>query len=257
METSLVVGIKNRTSHFLQTFPFMISQIGEDYELVIVDFHSEDDLFEVFQKEYNLRKETISQNLKQIKYVKVNENLKYNPRKVKNLGAKVSSGKKIAFTDADVFLSMDYVSFWSNKVKEKKTFLATRIQDTRAYLPKRISPEINYGNIIVSSKNFYEIGGWDESKSRYGGDDDDLYHRLKLYGLREINPTDSQDSRHYSILHGDELRLNEFEIPERQNTNPELGKTIFQEVYSNKNFLNNNNSFFKYKNYSINKININ
>jgi len=232
METSLVVGIKNRTSHFLQTFPFMISQIGEDYELVIVDFHSEDDLFEVFQKEYNLRKETISQNLKQIKYVKVNENLKYNPRKVKNLGAKVSSGKKIAFTDADVFLSMDYVSFWSNKVKEKKTFLATRIQDTRAYLPKRISPEINYGNIIVSSKDFYEIGGWDES-------------------------TDSQDSRHYSILHGDELRLNEFEIPERQNTNPELGKTIFQEVYSNKNFLNNNNSFFKYKNYSINKININ
>ena len=246
METSLVVGVKNRASHFLQTFPFMISQVGEDYELVIVDFYSEDNLYEIFQKEHDIRKETISQNLKQIKYVKVSENLKYNPRKVKNLGAKVSSGKKIAFTDADVFLSMDYVSFWSSKVKEKKTFLATRSQDTRASMPRRISPEINYGNIIVSSKDFYEIGGWDESNSRYGGDDDDLCHRLKLYGLREINPMDSQDSRHYSILHGDELRLNEFEIPERQNT-----KTAFQEIYSNRNFLNNNNSFFEYENYSI------
>jgi predicted glycosyltransferase involved in capsule biosynthesis len=257
MKTSLVVGIKNRTSHFLQTFPFMISQIGQDYELVIVDFHSEDELLQLFQKECRLRKDTVSKNLKEIKYVKVNENLKYNPNKVKNLGAKISSGEKIAFTDADVFLSMDYLSFWSNKVKEKKTFLATRFQETRVSLAKRISPEINYGNIIVSSKDFYEIGGWNESMVKWGGDDDDLCHRLKLYGLREINPTDPQDSRHYSILHGDDLRLAELEVPEKHNADPELGETIFQRVFSNTNFLNNNNCFFKYKNYNITTINFN
>jgi len=242
MKASLIVGIKNRAQHFVQTFPFMVSQRGIEYELIIVDFYSGDSLQKIFNEEYNKRRETISENLKQIKYIRINEDLKYNPRKAKNLGAKCSGGEKIAFTDVDVFLAMDYLNFWCDKIVEEKSFLATRVQDTSEQNPSRISPEINYGNMIVSRKDFYNVGGWDESSNRYGGDDDDIFHRLKLSGLREINPLDKYDSRQYSILHDDELRLKEFEIPERQ-------QQTRAQICSNKNYLNKNNSFFSYENY--------
>ena len=242
MEISLIVGIKNRVQHFVQTFPFLISQRGVEYELIIVDFYSKDSLQETFNEEYDKRRETISEDLKQIKYIRINEDLKYNPRKVKNLGAECSEGEKIAFTDVDVFLAMDYLNFWYDKIVEQKSFLATRVQDTSEQTPSRISPETNYGNMIVSRKDFYNVGGWDESSNRYGGDDDDIFHRLKLTGLREINPLNKYDSRQYSILHGDELRLKEFEIPERQ-------RLTRAQICSNKNYLNKNNSFFSYENY--------
>ena len=39
---SLITTVKNRLNHFLQTFPSAISQRGVEYELVYVNFHSND-----------------------------------------------------------------------------------------------------------------------------------------------------------------------------------------------------------------------
>ena len=72
MKASLIVGIKNRVHHFVQTFPFLLSQRGIEYELIIVDFYSKDGLQKTFNEEYDKRRETISENLKQIKYIRIN-----------------------------------------------------------------------------------------------------------------------------------------------------------------------------------------
>ena len=135
---------------------------------------------------------------------------------------------------------MTYVDFWSDKVKENKSFAATRTQDTRASAPSRLSPEINYGNFVVHSRDYFTVNGFDESIGHYGGDDDDIYHRLKLSGLREINPYDSNEARQYSILHGDEERLLELEKPQRIKQ-----KEAFNEIYNNIDFFAKNSNFLE------------
>ena len=56
----LITTVKNRLTHFLQTFPFMISQYGENYELIVVNYYSSDNFEEEFFKEIQRRKETFS-----------------------------------------------------------------------------------------------------------------------------------------------------------------------------------------------------
>ena len=136
----------------------------------------------------------------------------------------------LAFSDVDVFISSNYLHHWVDKVIPNQAFSATRIQETKASAPSRLKPEINYGNFVVSKADYVEVRGLDETVKHYGGDDDDIYHRLKLKGLREINPHTAIEARNYSILHGDDLRLSAFEISERANSSQ-----AFEKIYSNVN----------------------
>ena len=154
----IIVTIKNRLNHFLKTFPFMVSQYGCVYDLVLVDFHSNDDLQEHLFREVDFRKDTFSPYLDRIRCVKLLEDFKFNPRKARNLGASYYLGEDVVFvfSDADVFLGMTYVDYWSQVVKEKRSFVATRVQDTKASFltskvpgPSRVMPEINYGNFLI------------------------------------------------------------------------------------------------------------
>jgi len=250
----IIVTIKNRLNHFLKTFPFMASQYGMPYDLVLVDFHSNDTLQEHLLKEVEFRKDTFSPFLGKIKCIKLLEDLKFNPRKARNLGASHYKDKDVifAFSDVDVFLGMTYLNFWANKVKENRSFIATRVQDTGASLPSRLSPEINYGNFLVHSRDFFAVNGFDENVGHYGGDDDDIYHRLKLLKLREVNPYDHFEARQYSIVHDDELRLSQMENTHRVNQ-----ARAFEKVYNNIEHFVKNSLFldFNYtKNISKEKI---
>jgi len=235
---SIIVCNKNRSEHFIQTFPSMITMYGVPYELVIVDFHSEDDFEDLVYGMNEAFGEIMSPYLSKVRYIRLDENLKYNPRKAKNLGAKYAEGDILAFTDADVILGMNYLEHVKD-VDPRKQFVATRIQDTYANYPKRLAPEINYGNCLVSKIDFERINGWDEGVDYYGGDDDDFYHRLKLSGLREINPKDAIDAKQYSIIHGDEQRLTHLEDTARRSA-----KSEFEKIYSNKMYENINNDFY-------------
>jgi predicted glycosyltransferase involved in capsule biosynthesis len=238
----LVVTIKNRTEHFLQSIPFLLSQYGADYELVIVDYYSNDNFNDVFDTEINKRKPTYSKFLKSIYKISLKEDLKFNLKKAKNLGLAFfkdyDNNSIVCFSDIDTFISMNYLSFWSEKTFLNKTFCTSRKQESMACLPSRIQPEINNGNCFIHIQDFIEIGGYDESMLTWGGDDDDLYHRLKLKGLREINPYNSKDALQYSILHGEELRLASLEVKERA---PK--EETFNKIYSQKTFFNENSNF--------------
>ena len=232
-KVSLIVTAKNRVEHFIQTFPSLITQYGLNYELVLVNFASSDNLDAELRSEINKRKIMFSPYLEKIILVKLLEDIKFNPRKAKNLGVGYSNCNILAFSDIDTFLGMDYLSYWSSFIIEKQSFFATRQQDSRASLPCRLKKEINYGNIIVFTSDFYDISGWDESVTSYGGDDDDFCHRLKLKGLREINPISFMQAKQYSILHGDELRTEFMEDAERG-----CKEQKFEQIYGNKNYNN-------------------
>lgn len=249
---SLIVSVKNRIQHFEKIISSLITQRidGAVYELVIVDYHSNDGLQQFLKQKIKTYRDIFSPELTCVKTAIVNNDLKFNPRKSKNLGAKVSSGEIFAYTDADVFLAMDYLNYWKSFVRYTKSFVATRVQANKQADSKRIRPEINYGNCLVTREDFYSINGWDESVSNYGGDDDDFYHRLQLRGLREINPKDFIEAKQYSILHGDELRLRELEDPTRCDA-----VSRFAEIYSNKNYTSTESNFLTtFNNYTLHHL---
>ena len=210
MEVNVISTVKNRSEHFLKTFPFLVSQYGTPYNLIFVNYY--DDQFEdILSHECEFRRDSFSPYLQHIKQVKLLKNLPFNVRKARNLGASHCSHKPsiLCFSDIDTFIGMTYINHWSSKVSKGSSFVVTRAQDSRAALPRRISPEINYGNFLVNSQDFHQINGFDENKDYYGGDDDDVFHRLKLLGLREINPHNAVEARQYSIIHGEEMRMQE------------------------------------------------
>ena len=108
----------------------MVSQYGVPYELVLVNFHSNDNFEESLRTECEFRKDAFSPHLQKITQVKLLEDLKFNPRKARNLGAAYckSEDATFLFSDADVFLGMTYISFWRDKVKKGETFVVTRIK---------------------------------------------------------------------------------------------------------------------------------
>ena len=244
VDCTLITTVKNRLNHFLQTFPSAISQYGIDYEILYVNFHSNDDFEKYLIDEVNFRKPMFSPYLKSIKQIKLLEDLKFSPRKSKNMSFHYvdNNSQILAFSDADVFIASNYLYYWSNKVIEDKTFVTTRIQESMASSSRRLKNEINYGNFLVSKKDFFDVRGLDESVKSYGGDDDDVFHRLKLKGLREINPHDALEARNYSILHGDEERLENLEISTRVDT-----EQSFQNIYQNKDFVSPESKFLNKK----------
>tara|TARA_Y100000034_G_C6865789_1_gene394568 strand:- start:305 stop:1087 length:783 start_codon:yes stop_codon:yes gene_type:complete len=235
--------IKNRLEHFLKTFPFMVSQYGLKYDLMIVDYHSNDNFQKNLLKEINFRKDTFSPYLQKIVCIKLLEDLKFSTKKSKNLGAAYCSNEDIlVFTDIDVLVSMDYLSYWVPKTKRGRTFVTTRWKDTMVSLPTRIEPEINYGNFFVCAEDYYKVCGMDESLLHWGGADDDIFHRLKLSGLQEINPYNSTEAKQYSILHGDDLRLSALEDTTRYDS-----EQIFKKIFSNDSRLESKeNKFLNY-----------
>ena len=146
-DCTIITTIKNRREHFIKTFPFMLTQYGIPYEIVLVNYYSNDDLSELIESKISSLRDTFSPFLRRIREIELLEDLKFNPRKARNLGAAYCKKNTIlSFSDVDVFLGMTYTSHWCKKVMKEKAFVATRRQDTKAYSPGRLSPEINYGN---------------------------------------------------------------------------------------------------------------
>jgi predicted glycosyltransferase involved in capsule biosynthesis len=236
MIPTIVVTVKNRLEHSLKTFPFNVSQIGTDYNLLYVDYDSEDGFSESLRKIIKSHQDIFSINLRKITLVRLNRNEKYDIRRAKNLGALFACEESsiILINDADTMLGMDYLTKWCNLTKKGKTFATNRYQDTRGTFPARVSPEINYGNIVVCTQDFIDVSGYDETSTGWGGDDDDLFHRLKLKGLREINPNNALDARQYSIMHSDEFRFKDTLHPDMIKPDTEGVKETQRNVYKNK-----------------------
>lgn len=239
-EIVLITTIKNRRDHFIQSFPFMVSQYGIGYKLRIVDFCSDDGFETELRRQVQLREPSFSPFLQEIELVTVLGDLSFNGKKARNLAAAPykRTNQVLAFTDIDVFLGMDYLKKWSVHVSPRETFVATRVGDSQANRMSRLAPDINPGNFFVHSSDYHAVGGMDELMSAYGGGDCDLYHRLKLNGLREINPYNADDASQYSIVHGDDLRLDHLEDPRRVDKD-----TAFAKIYGNTDAININSSF--------------
>lgn len=250
---SIIVTVKNRRDHFLKTFPSLVTQNQKQkYEIIYVDFASNDGFYDSLLKTVDNYRPLFSESLKEVKRVSLSFDVPFNSGKSKNLGSLAAKGRWLSFSDVDVFLGMNYHRNWLSKLEEThKTFFTTRIQETTAQPSRRIRPWINYGNMIVDKNDFKSVGGFDENNPTWGGDDDDIAHRLKLTGLREINPANQYDAHHTTILHGDEDRLEFLESKERSERHS-IEK--FKKIYENSDPLC--KSYLEFYNKNRDRINV-
>jgi predicted glycosyltransferase involved in capsule biosynthesis len=225
---SIIVTVKNRLEHFKKTFGSLVTQNQKQtYEIVYVDYASNDDFRARLLEFVDSHKGLFSETLRCIKRVALEFDAPFNSGKAKNLGSKFSESTMLSFSDVDVFVGMNYHHHWL-QLLETDSFFSSRVQETTSQSSRRICPWVNYGNMIVAKDVFQAIGGFDENNQTWGGDDDDVIHRLKLFGLREVNPHNRYESHHISIVHDDELRLQHLESKDRS---PALSKEKLLKIY--------------------------
>jgi len=243
IDFSIIVTIKNRKEHFLKTFSSLVTQQQPwSYEVNFIDYGSQDGFGESLKKETIRYTDLFSDSLKAINRIFIEDDLKFNSGKAKNIGSYFSSGNFVSFSDVDVFLGMDYHRHWLQLLMyNDKHFFSSRVQETTERCSRRLTSKTNYGNMIVAKSSFNVVGGFDENNPTWGGDDDDIVHRLKLYGLREINPHDVYESHHTSIIHDDELRTKFLESSEKDSI---ISKQKLIAIYNNTSFINPNFLFF-------------
>jgi len=210
---SLVVTIKNRLAHWALSMPSLVAQRGVEYELVLVDYYSEDGFQDSVRKYIEKNRPFFSSDLKQITIVHLTENKKFNSCKAKNLGARAIQRESniLAFSDIDTMLREDYLAYWCGKIGD----LEKDVVSLRAKIDCRVSTEVNYGNMFIPLKLYMDVKGHNEDIQGYGGDDDEFLHRIRNAGGNEINPRTSEEARQYSVLHGDEQRIKYLEKAER------------------------------------------
>jgi glycosyltransferase involved in cell wall biosynthesis len=132
--------------------------------------------------------------------VQVKDDSGFSVARARNIGATHIQTDWIAFVDADVILPMGLLS---NPAEYELQGVFTR------YVSQGHASEQNtWGTCIVEKAYFGSVGGYDETFRGWGGEDDDLYQRLKMSGLRERQ---IQDAGLGAIPHTDHLRTAYYE----------------------------------------------
>jgi FkbM family methyltransferase len=221
MNISVICACKNRKE------PLQVSlnswlQFEEIKEIIIVDWNSDIPLNYLTNLD------------KRIKVIRVSDKKYFNQPQPLNLAASIATGDYILKLDSD-YLINPYFNFIEKyfpgencftsgnhdykspeKIDKNSGFVVVDydkmdINELKTYC-ESYSSYFKYltGLLFVSKKNFDAVGGYNEIlKKYYAYEDDEIFQRLRLYGLNEKKLTFDYSILH--IPHPDKKRLENFE----------------------------------------------
>lgn len=176
---SFITTCKNRLAHLKQTLPLMASQSGS--EVIVVDYGCEQGTAEWVEKTFP-----------KVKVIRVVDDPRFLASRARNIGARQATGEFLCFIDADVLLKID-IGAWAGEFAQPHMF----------YVSGNPRDFGTWGFVICSRASFERIDGYDEAYDGWGGEDVDLYDRLRALDYsRATVPSDALAA----IKHGDELR---------------------------------------------------
>lgn len=174
---SIVTVCKNRLHHLKVTLPEMCKQSHS--EVIVVDYGCEQGT-----------SAWVNKNHPTVKVLQVKNTTLFNLSHARNIGAAKANGRFILFIDADIILKDD-LGMWIQNNAVTNEYYARKESDI-------------YGTVILEKSNYLKINGYDEAFIGWGGEDNDLYYRLNMIGLKEnIYPSNYTEG----IEHGDEERF--------------------------------------------------
>ena len=203
---SLVTCCMNRNENLLSSLKTWVL-LDNINEIIIVDWSS---IYPVYQ--YLIDNQC---NLNKIKIIRVNNESKWFLSCAFNIGFCHTSYNTILKSDADIILKYNF--FDRNKLEDNLFLAGDHSQAIKGQ-------EYINGFFFIKKNYLMIVNGFNEAINSYGWDDDDLYQRLVLHGLkRKCVDLDSI----YHIPHSNDARTN--------NSNSfDLDKKIMFSILTNK-----------------------
>lgn len=188
---AFITVCSGRLEHLKQTLPIIIE--GQPDEIIVVDYNCPQN-----------SGQWVSENYPNVKVIRSHIKEKFNLSKGRNLGISNVSSNVACIIDADIKIDPDFVNWIRNNV---------HINSFYRHEPKNgVRDKETWGTVICSRKNIIEIGMYDEVFSGWGGEDDDLYYRLRSAGVtEETYPSNYLNA----ITHSDSMRFKEYDIKNR------------------------------------------
>jgi len=159
---SIVTTCKGRLSDLKQTLPTFVAQTGA--EVVVVDYDCPDGTRGYVREHYP-----------QVRIVAVADKPKFNLSQARNAGAAQATGDFLVFLDADMAIGAGFLDFLAANMKARSygTFGGGVANSVR-------------GSCVVDRALFEQVGAYDEIIEGYGGEDLDLYSRLRFLRARHV-----------------------------------------------------------------------
>ena len=159
---SYVVVCKGRLHHLKVTLPILMRMQGE---VIVVDDNCPDGTAD-----------WVAANHPAAVVQRFVDGQPFNLSRARNSGAATAKGDWLCLIDADVCLRDGFSALVSSTVGQDCFFSVRPFHEKRGI----------GGTCVVRAKHFHRIGGYDEVIVGWGGEDTDLYHRLRQSGLRHI-----------------------------------------------------------------------
>jgi hypothetical protein len=158
---SIVTTCKGRLHHLRRSLPRFLAQ--PDTEVIVVDYDCPDGTSELVAREFPAAR-----------VVAVKDRPHFDISRARNLGGDAATGEWLAFLDADIVIASDF-----------HARLAPQLEPgTYHRFPSRGRNSSLWGSAVMRRADYLAVGRYDEVMQGYGGDDQDMYFRLDLAGLR-------------------------------------------------------------------------
>jgi predicted glycosyltransferase involved in capsule biosynthesis len=177
---SVIVTCKNRLEHLKQTLPRLCMQ--KSIEIIVVDYGC-----------LQGTKEWVKNTFHNVKLVFVDDDPIFSLSRARNIGAAYSQGEYLMFSDADIFIEYPIHEWVMNNFKMGEFYTVNPKND----------PSL-CGTAIINKRDFQKIGGYDEVFRGWGGEDLELYERLKI---NSVHHKYIDDQKFSAIQHSDNMRL--------------------------------------------------
>lgn len=161
---AFVVTCKGRLHHLKQSLPLLVA--SRPTEIVVVDYGCPDGAGDWVEREFA-----------GVKLVRVDDDPFFCLSRARNKGAAYVESDWICFIDADVLVSPGW-SAWTHRFLQEGCFY-------KAGAEHRKRDRNIWGTVLCQRSAFNQIAGYDEIIRGWGGEDDDLYLRLRDSGLIE------------------------------------------------------------------------
>lgn len=161
---SIIIPVKDRLDHLQECIPSWVSQMSCDREIIIVD--------------YNCPQSSgawVKENYPGVRVIRAQVKSKHwNLCEARNLGIRFAKNEILGIFDADTIMSAGFIDDCMSRITNDNFLCGYPIGKA-------------HGCCVVSAKNMYAVGGYNEYLSGWGFDDQDLYNRLMNGNFHERN----------------------------------------------------------------------
>jgi len=186
-DLSFITTCKGRLDQLRQTLPRMAAQ--PNCECIVVDYDCPDGTAH-----------WVETNFPAVKVVKVEHAPQFHKPHAQNLGAAAATSPWFCLIDADILIGTAF-----------KATLTPYLNNGFYFRPRPLDWNA-YGSFICAQTDFAAAGGYDEAIEGCGAEDDDLYCRLHMVGIKLATFPGEQ---FLGINHGDDMRTRHYDIKNR------------------------------------------